>query len=157
MSRMDDDLFTCEVKISGLANIPCDLNEEDDLEQQMTHGSGDDMEYDPTNARGDDEVELTNEESSNSNNEEEFAEIFRIDTNGFKTYDDYKDDWIYKWDKDIPWVHEKPLTNNGVWKEPTPVEHCCEPFLFKKDIQNGQPIAGNMMDIVTEGTFLELT
>ncbi|GKB23717.1 hypothetical protein Tco_0863118 [Tanacetum coccineum] len=37
MSRMDDDLFTYEVEISGLANIPCDLNEEDDLEQQMTH------------------------------------------------------------------------------------------------------------------------
>ncbi|GKA45994.1 hypothetical protein Tco_0738790 [Tanacetum coccineum] len=94
--------------------------------------------------RGDDEVELTDEESPDNDDEDEVAEIFRIDTN---TYDDYKDDWIYKWDKDIPWVHEKPLTNNGVWKEPTPVEHCCEPFLFKKDIQNGQPIAGKMMDV----------
>ncbi|GKA02335.1 hypothetical protein Tco_0675000 [Tanacetum coccineum] len=34
-----------------------------------------------TKARGDDEVELTDEESSNSNDEDEVAEFFRIDTN----------------------------------------------------------------------------
>nr|GEZ42908.1 hypothetical protein [Tanacetum cinerariifolium] len=51
MSRMDDDLFTYEVEISGPTNIPCDLNEEDDLEQQMTHRSIDDMEYDPSNVK----------------------------------------------------------------------------------------------------------
>ncbi|GJV99430.1 hypothetical protein Tco_1554682 [Tanacetum coccineum] len=28
----------------------------------------------------------------------------------FKTYEDYKDDWIYEWNKDIPWVDEKPWT-----------------------------------------------
>nr|GEV85695.1 hypothetical protein [Tanacetum cinerariifolium] len=84
MSRMDDDLFTYEVEISRLANIPCDLNKEDDSKQQMTHGSGDDMEYDPSNARGDDEVELTDKESSNSDDEDEGAQIFRIDTNDNK-------------------------------------------------------------------------
>ncbi|GJR30794.1 reverse transcriptase domain-containing protein [Tanacetum coccineum] len=83
--------------------------------------------------RGDDEVELTNEESSD--NEDEIVEVFRIDTNvfdyetplcssfnefnyllkvdpdlltkdimGFKTYEDYKDDWIYECNKDVPWV-----------------------------------------------------
>ncbi|GJV65562.1 retrovirus-related pol polyprotein from transposon TNT 1-94 [Tanacetum coccineum] len=83
MSRMDDDLFTCEVEISRLANIPCDLNEEDDLEQQMTHGSSDDMEYDPFNARGDDKVELTDKESSDSDDEDEVTKIFKIDTNVF--------------------------------------------------------------------------
>ncbi|GKA06561.1 hypothetical protein Tco_0685785, partial [Tanacetum coccineum] len=30
---------------------------------------------------------------------------------GFKTYKDYKDDWIYEWNEDIPWVDEKPWTN----------------------------------------------
>ncbi|GJU37778.1 hypothetical protein Tco_1186132 [Tanacetum coccineum] len=174
ISRMDDDSFTYEVEISGLANIPYDLNEEDELEQRITHGSDDDMEYDPSNveftiwlalkfynyrtmdhytknalwiywARGDDEVELTDEESSDFDDEDKVAEIFRIDTNvfdfetpmcrnfkefnyllqidpdvltkdikGFKTYEDYKDDWIYEWDKDIQWVHEKPWTDNGV-------------------------------------------
>nr|GEX17232.1 hypothetical protein [Tanacetum cinerariifolium] len=136
MSRMDDDLFTYEVEISGLASIPCDL---DDSEQHRTHGLDD-----PSNiyyTRGDDEVKLTDEESSNY--EDEVFEIFRIDTNvfdfktpkckvfkefnyllqidpdflakdidGFKTYKEYKDDWTYEWNKDIPWVHEKPLTEN---------------------------------------------
>ncbi|GJU37868.1 hypothetical protein Tco_1186222 [Tanacetum coccineum] len=112
MSRMDDDLFTYEVEIPRLASIPCDLNKEDDSEQQMTHGSDVDMEYDPSNVeftkwlaskfynhktmdqytknalwiywtRGDDEVELTDKESSDSDVEDEVAEIFRIDTNVF--------------------------------------------------------------------------
>ncbi|GJS24283.1 hypothetical protein Tco_0452915 [Tanacetum coccineum] len=53
------------------------------------------------------------------------------DIDGFKTYKEYKDDWIYEWNKDILWVHKKPWTGNRAWEEPTPVEHCCEPFLFK--------------------------
>ncbi|GKE63316.1 hypothetical protein Tco_1513683 [Tanacetum coccineum] len=170
MSRMDNDLFTYEVEI---------------------HGSDDDIEYDQSDieftewlaskfynhkiidqytknalwiywTRGNDEVELLDEESSDSDNEDEVAKIFRIDTNvfdfealtykafkefnyllqidpdvltkdidGFKTYEEYKDDWIYEWNKDIQWVHEKPWTNNGIWEEPTPVEHYYEPFSFK--------------------------
>ncbi|GJT80163.1 hypothetical protein Tco_1054505 [Tanacetum coccineum] len=99
--------------------------------------------------RGDDEVELIDEESSD--NMDEVAKVFRIDTSlfdfetpmckafkefnyllqidpdlltkdieGFKTYEDYKDDWIYEWNKDVPWVDEKPWTNAGVWTKPTP-------------------------------------
>ncbi|GJR77823.1 hypothetical protein Tco_0090188 [Tanacetum coccineum] len=99
--------------------------------------------------RGDDEVELTDEEFFN--NEDEVAEVFRIDTNifdfetpmckaikefncllqidpdlltkdieGFKTYEEYMDDWIYEWNRDVPWVNEKPWTDTGVWTEPTP-------------------------------------
>ncbi|GJW80251.1 hypothetical protein Tco_0144226 [Tanacetum coccineum] len=60
-------------------------------------------------ARGDDEVELTDKESPDSDKEDEVAEIFRIKTN----------------------VHEKTWTDNGVWQEPTPVEHYCEPFSYK--------------------------
>ncbi|GKC74357.1 hypothetical protein Tco_1120240 [Tanacetum coccineum] len=172
MSRMNDDLFTYELKIHGLASVPCDLNDEDDSKQQMTHGLDVDMEYDPSNVeftewlalkfynhkimdqytkkalwiywtRGDDEVELTDEEFSDSDDDDEVAEIFRIDTNifdfetptcrafkefnyllqinpdvltkdidGFKTYEEYKDDWIYEWNEDIPWVHEKPWTDS---------------------------------------------
>ncbi|GJU31178.1 hypothetical protein Tco_1174767 [Tanacetum coccineum] len=105
LSRMDDDLFTYEVKV---ANIPCDSKMDDDSE----HEADDDM-------GGDDKDEI--------------AEVFRIDTNifdyetplcsafnefnyllkvdpdlltkdiiGFKTYEDYKD---------VPWVDEKPWTN----------------------------------------------
>ncbi|GJS29526.1 hypothetical protein Tco_0490146 [Tanacetum coccineum] len=109
LSRMDNDLFTYEVEV---ANIPCNLNGDDDLEQQMSHEANDDMGYDPSDVeftewlasknfnyktmhhytkkelwiywiRGDDEVELTDEESSNSDDEDKVAEVFRIDTNVF--------------------------------------------------------------------------
>ncbi|GJV13710.1 hypothetical protein Tco_1355251 [Tanacetum coccineum] len=186
MSRMDDDLFTYEVEV---ANIPCDSNKDDDSEQRVSHEADDDMGYDPSNVaftewlgskffyyktmdhytkkalwiywiRGDDEVELTDEESSD--NEDEVTEVFRIDTNifdfetpmckafkefnyllqidpdlftkdieGFKTYEEYKDDWIYEWNTDIPWVDEKPWTYSGVWKEPKLVKHTCKPFNYK--------------------------
>ncbi|GJX33061.1 reverse transcriptase domain-containing protein [Tanacetum coccineum] len=171
LSGMDDDLFTYEVEV---ANIPCDSKMDDDSE----HEADDDMGYDPSDVaftewlgskffnyktmdhytmkalwiywiRGDDEVELTDEESSDD--KDEVAEVFRIDTNlfnfetpmckafkefnyllqidpdlltkdieGFKTYEDYKDDWIYEWNQDIPWVDEKPWTNARVWTKPTP-------------------------------------
>ncbi|GJX17431.1 hypothetical protein Tco_0218263 [Tanacetum coccineum] len=118
LSGMDNDLFTYEVEI---ANIPCDSNKDDDSGQRMLHEADDNMGYDPSDIRGDDEVELTDEEFSN--NEDEVVEVFRIDTNifdfetpmcktfnefnyllqidpdlltkdieGFKTYDEYKDD-----------------------------------------------------------------
>ncbi|GKC38135.1 hypothetical protein Tco_1050519 [Tanacetum coccineum] len=117
LSRMDNDLFTYEVEVT---NIPCNSKIDDDSE----HEADDDM-------GGDDEVELTNEESSDD--DDEIAEVFRIDTNifnyetplcsafnefnyflkvdpdfimGFKTYEDYKDDWIYKWNKDVPWDYK---------------------------------------------------
>ncbi|GKA42301.1 hypothetical protein Tco_0734961 [Tanacetum coccineum] len=127
---MDDDLFTYEVEIPGLASIPCDFYKEDDSEQQMTYGSDVDKEYDPSNTRGDDEVELTDNESSDFDDDDKVAEIFRIDTNvfdfktpacrtfkefnyllqidpyfptkdidGFKTYEEYQDDWMYEWNK----------------------------------------------------------
>ncbi|GJS12754.1 hypothetical protein Tco_0407226 [Tanacetum coccineum] len=180
LSGMDDDLFTYEV-----ANIPCDLKMDDDSEQE----ADDDMGYDPSDVAfiewlgsknfnyktmnhctmkalwiywiiGDDEVELTDEESSDD--EDDVAKVFRIDTNifdyetplcsafkefnyllevdpdlltkdiiGFKTYEDYKNDWIYEWNKDVPWVDEKPWTNTGVWTKPTPVKHTCKPFNYK--------------------------
>ncbi|GJV81780.1 hypothetical protein Tco_1517650 [Tanacetum coccineum] len=72
---MDNDLFTYEVKI---ANIPCNSKMDDDSE----HEADDDMGYDTSDViRGDDEVELTDEESSDD--EDEIAKIFRIDTNIF--------------------------------------------------------------------------
>ncbi|GJX27347.1 hypothetical protein Tco_0233643 [Tanacetum coccineum] len=64
--------------------------------------------------RGDDEVELTNEEFSD--NEDEVTEFFRIDTNIF--------------DFETP-MYEKPWTNAGVWTKPTPVKHTCKPFNYK--------------------------
>ncbi|GKD57904.1 hypothetical protein Tco_1291291 [Tanacetum coccineum] len=103
LSKMDDDLFTYEVKV---ANILCDSKMDNDLEQE----ANDDMGYDPSDVafikwlgsknfnyktmdhytmkalwiywiKGDDEVELTDEESSDD--EDDIAEVFRIDTNIF--------------------------------------------------------------------------
>ncbi|GJT03425.1 hypothetical protein Tco_0824594 [Tanacetum coccineum] len=136
---MDDDLFTYEVEV---ANIPCDSRMDDDSE----HEANDDIGYDPSAIRGDDEAELTDDESS-----DDMDEVFRIDTNlfnfetpmckalkefnyllqvnpdlltkdieRFKTYEDYKNYWIYEWNKDVPWVVEKPCTNAGFWTKPTP-------------------------------------
>ncbi|GJR23678.1 hypothetical protein Tco_0972205 [Tanacetum coccineum] len=61
-------------------------------------------------------------------NFKEFNYLLRIDPNvltkdieGFKTYDEYKGDWIYEWNENVPWIHEKPWTDTGVWIEPAPV------------------------------------
>ncbi|GJX70655.1 hypothetical protein Tco_0307826 [Tanacetum coccineum] len=121
MSRMDDDLFTNEVEV---ANIPCDSNKDDDSEQRVSHEANNDMGYDPSDIAftewlgEDDEVELTDEEFFD--NEDEVSEVFRIDTH---TYEEYKDDWIYEWNRDVPWVDEKPWTDTRVWTEPTPFKH----------------------------------
>ncbi|GJY11271.1 hypothetical protein Tco_0379456 [Tanacetum coccineum] len=218
MSKMDDDLFTYKVEIPGLSSVPCDLNEEDDSEQQMTHGSDVDMEYDPSNVeftkwlalkfynhktmdqytknalwiywtRGDDEVELTDEKSSDSDDDDdEVAKIFRIDTNvfdfetptcrtfnelnyilqidpdvltkdidGFKTYEEYKDDWIYEWNEDIPWVHENHRQTMEYGRNLLLLNIVVNHSYSKMDIRNGQLVAGKMTDIVIVGTCLEHT
>ncbi|GJT59860.1 hypothetical protein Tco_1003393 [Tanacetum coccineum] len=87
LSKMDDDLFTYEVEV---ANIPCDSKKDNDSEQE----ADDDMRYDPSN------VCIFVD-----------PDLLTKDIIGFKTYKDYKDDWIYKWNKDVPWVDEKPWTN----------------------------------------------
>ncbi|GKB85633.1 hypothetical protein Tco_0957905 [Tanacetum coccineum] len=103
----DEDVSLTCVEV---ANIPCDSNKDDDSEQRVSHEADDDMGYDPSDVaftewlglkffnyktmdhytkkalwiywiRGDDEVELTDEEFSD--NEDEVAEVFRIDTNIF--------------------------------------------------------------------------
>ncbi|GJW65806.1 hypothetical protein Tco_0117690 [Tanacetum coccineum] len=35
-------------------------------------------------------------------------DLFTKDIKGFKTYEEFKDDWIYEWNKDVPWVDERP-------------------------------------------------
>ncbi|GKC88864.1 hypothetical protein Tco_1149513 [Tanacetum coccineum] len=111
---------------------------------------------------GDDKVELTDEESSDDMDEvakvfridtnlfnfetpmckalKEFNYRLQIDPNlltkdieGFKTYEDYKDDWIYEWNKDVPWVDDKPWINAEVWTKPTLVKHTCKPFNYKTE------------------------
>ncbi|GKA21633.1 hypothetical protein Tco_0701622 [Tanacetum coccineum] len=58
-------------------------------------------------------------------------DVLTKDVEGFKTYDKYKDEWIYEWNENVPWVYEKPWTDTGVWTEPAPIVHCCKPFNYK--------------------------
>ncbi|GJU67863.1 hypothetical protein Tco_1254122 [Tanacetum coccineum] len=40
-------------------------------------------------------------------------DLLTKDIEGFKTYKEYKDDWIYEWNRDVPWVDEKPWIDTG--------------------------------------------
>ncbi|GJU45543.1 hypothetical protein Tco_1202809 [Tanacetum coccineum] len=86
---------------------------------------------------GSDEIKPTNDETSNleetdHDNEQEIdPDLLTKDIEGFKTYEEFKGDWIYEWNNDVPWVHEKPWTNYGAWNEPTQVTDCCKPFNYK--------------------------
>ncbi|GJV86130.1 hypothetical protein Tco_1526028 [Tanacetum coccineum] len=33
-------------------------------------------------------------------------DLLTKDIMGFKTYEDYKDDWIYQWNENVPWVYD---------------------------------------------------
>ncbi|GKD57333.1 hypothetical protein Tco_1290720 [Tanacetum coccineum] len=91
--------------------------------------------------RGDDEEVLTYDELYDLEEENlcEGNEIAEIDIDvlirdipGFKTYEDYKNTWIYEWNNEVPWVDEKPWLEDGIWKEPTnDICHECKPFGFK--------------------------
>ncbi|GKE81918.1 hypothetical protein Tco_1551918, partial [Tanacetum coccineum] len=133
LSGMDDDLFTYEVEV---ANIQCDSKIDDDSSMKLM------MIWVMIRLIGDDEVELIDEEYSDDMDDvalvfridtnlfdfetpmckafKEFNYLLQIDPDlltkdieGFKTYEDYKNDWIYEWNKDVPWVNEKPWTNAG--------------------------------------------
>ncbi|GKE19006.1 hypothetical protein Tco_1426583 [Tanacetum coccineum] len=43
-------------------------------------------------------------------------DLLTKDIMGFKTYEDYKNDWIYEWNENVPWVYDKPWLDNGIWK-----------------------------------------
>ncbi|GKA67973.1 hypothetical protein Tco_0767890 [Tanacetum coccineum] len=115
LSGMDNDLFTYNVKV---ANIPCNSVMDDDLEDE----TDDDMGYDPSDVTFiEDEVELTDEESSDD--EDEIAEVFRIDTNIV----DYETPICSAFNE----FNYLLKTDTGVWTEPKPVKHTCEPFNYK--------------------------
>ncbi|GJY61171.1 hypothetical protein Tco_0461828, partial [Tanacetum coccineum] len=66
----------------------------------------------------------------------EFNYLLKIDTDlltsdirGFKTRDEFKDEWMGEWNKGIPWVLEEPWSENGISIDD--IHHICEPFCFK--------------------------
>ncbi|GKD90133.1 hypothetical protein Tco_1365640 [Tanacetum coccineum] len=61
---------------------------------------------------GSDGIKPTNEESAdleetNHDDEQEIdSDLLTKDTEGFNTYEEYKDDWIYEWNENVPWDSE---------------------------------------------------
>ncbi|GKC82749.1 hypothetical protein Tco_1138466, partial [Tanacetum coccineum] len=61
---------------------------------------------------GSDEIEPTNEETSdleetNHDDEQEIdPDLLTKDIEGFKTYEEFKNDWIYEWNENMPWDYE---------------------------------------------------
>ncbi|GKC23799.1 hypothetical protein Tco_1025949 [Tanacetum coccineum] len=123
LSSIEDDLFAYELGVLEDSNFPCfeqpyDNLKNDDLDW-LHLKFGDhrtvDKEIVESVKRGDDEEVLTDDELSNLEKEDlrEDNEIAEIDVDvltgdlpRFKTYEDYKNAWIYKWNKEVPWNYE---------------------------------------------------
>ncbi|GJR96408.1 hypothetical protein Tco_0268582 [Tanacetum coccineum] len=73
-------------------------------------------------------------------------DVFTKDIEGFKTYDEYKDDWIYEWNKNVPWVHEKPWTDTGVWTEPAPVYEALKDSELKEEALRNMAIMEGLIN-----------
>ncbi|GJX22606.1 hypothetical protein Tco_0227051 [Tanacetum coccineum] len=119
LSRMDDDLFTYEVRIPGLSCPSYDEPQCDNLEN-----------YDHEVY----ERNLCYDEEAKSYAEAIDTDLLTHDIPIFKTYEEYKNAWIHEWNKDVPWVPEEPWSGNGVPYEI--VDHHCIPFHLKRMIQN---------------------
>ncbi|GJX17163.1 hypothetical protein Tco_0217995 [Tanacetum coccineum] len=82
---------------------------------------------------GGDEIEVSDDESSDLEEYwtfNEFNYLLKVDPDlltkdimGFKTYEDYKNDWIYEWNENVPWVYDKPWLDNGIWKDRNQTYH----------------------------------
>ncbi|GJY56913.1 hypothetical protein Tco_0456028 [Tanacetum coccineum] len=142
-----------EVEIAEVTNIPCDVKKEDDSEQQMSHESDNDMEYDPSDARGDDKVELTDDESSDSDDEDEVAKIFRIETNVFDfdtpLYRAFKEfNYLLQIDLDMCHGCMKYIGRRMEYGRNQLQLNIIESHLIiKVGVRSGLPVAGKMMDI----------
>ncbi|GJV25613.1 retrovirus-related pol polyprotein from transposon TNT 1-94 [Tanacetum coccineum] len=105
---------------------------------------------------GSDKIETTNKETSdleeiNHDDEQKIdPDLLTKDIEGFKTYEEYKDDWIYEWNENVPWVHEKPWTKIGVWTEPAPVDYewyeALEDEKLKEDSLRNKVIMEGLID-----------
>ncbi|GKE29710.1 hypothetical protein Tco_1445094, partial [Tanacetum coccineum] len=134
LSEMDDDLFTYKVEIANIPyDSKMDDNSEHETDDDMGYDPSDVAFIEWLGLKGDDEVELIDKESFDDMDEvaevfridtnlfnfetpmckpfKEFNYLLQIDPDlitkdieEFKTYEDYKDDWIYEWNKDVPWV-----------------------------------------------------
>ncbi|GJS26676.1 hypothetical protein Tco_0487296 [Tanacetum coccineum] len=105
--KVKDDSLACDSPLEVFFNY--ESKSDDDSEQEA-----DDMGF----IQAMDEVRASLMKNFILIKEDEIVEVdpdlLTKDIMGFKTYDDYKDDWIYEWNKDVPWVDEKPWTDTRV-------------------------------------------
>ncbi|GJW95214.1 hypothetical protein Tco_0174886 [Tanacetum coccineum] len=84
-------------------------------------------------------------------------DLLTKDIEGFKTYEEYKDDWIYEWKKTyLRWTRNLGLTQE-YGKNQNQSNILASLSTIKLDVRNGQHIVGGMMDSVMEETYLKLT
>nr|GEV37283.1 hypothetical protein [Tanacetum cinerariifolium] len=57
------------------------------------------------------------------------VDLLTSDILRFKTYDEFKNEWMDKWNKGIPWVLEEPWSKNEIPIDDIP--HICKPFCLK--------------------------
>ncbi|GJU94035.1 hypothetical protein Tco_1318791 [Tanacetum coccineum] len=178
MSGMDDDLFTYEVEV---ANIPCDSNKDDDSEQRVSHEANDDMGYDPSDVasiihwsdKEEETAKIFKIETDVFDYEtplclafNEFNYLLKVDPDlltkdiiGFKTFKDYKDDWIYEWDENVFFSKTIMIKHGLLWEfgRNRNQSTYCKPFNYKNGCQNGQPSSSDRDVIVMEENFLGLS
>ncbi|GJW48687.1 hypothetical protein Tco_0080333, partial [Tanacetum coccineum] len=82
-------------------------------------------------------------------------DLLTKDIEGFKTYDGYKDSWIYEWNKDVPWVHENLRWKMEHGKNRNQSSIIVSLSIIKLGVQNGQHAIGEMMDTVMEENCME--
>ncbi|GKB98528.1 hypothetical protein Tco_0984665 [Tanacetum coccineum] len=67
------------------------------------------------------------------------VDVLTNDIPGFKTYDEYKDAWIYEWNKDVPWVANMPWLDYGPWMEPSDdIEHICKSYEWYENLEEDE-------------------
>nr|GEW09980.1 receptor-like protein kinase FERONIA [Tanacetum cinerariifolium] len=78
-------------------------------------------------------------------------------THKFKTNNECKDAWMYERNNGIPWVDEKPWTDNEECAEPMgDIRHQCSPLRFKIRTAKGLHVIRRKMDIATLETYPDL-
>ncbi|GKD45623.1 hypothetical protein Tco_1270268, partial [Tanacetum coccineum] len=113
--------------------------------QWVTHGIDADMEYDPSDVEFAKwriaeifriETNIFDFKTPICKAFNEFNYLLKNNTNlltsdilRFKTYDEFKNEWLDEWNKGIPWVLKEPWSKNGISIDD--IHHICEPFRFK--------------------------
>nr|GEY79155.1 hypothetical protein [Tanacetum cinerariifolium] len=75
-------------------------------------------------------------------------DLLTKDIKGFKTYEEFKNDWIYEWNNDVPWVHERPWTIMEHGMNPHQLNILANLLIKKLDVQSGLHVAREKMDTI---------